>query len=824
MSPTPEPLAIPTILLVDDTPANLGVVVETLEGQGYRVLIAQDGEEGLQRATYVKPELILLDVMLPGMDGFEVCRCLKSDAATADIPVIFLTSLAEPEHTIAGFRAGGVDYVTKPIQIEELAARVGTHLNLRAMRRQLMSQNVELSAHRAELEQRVERRTAELTAANNRLRTEIEERKQIQERLAQVDFALDHVSEAAYLIDENGRFCRVNAAACRSLGFKREALLNMVVADIDPDWPAERWPETWQALEREGRMTLETRHRSSDGRIFPVEVNANYFVYQGVGYSLSMVRDITERKRHQAQEETHRRIFEQIAQGGELADILRLVVSYVELLMPNSLASIMLLDAEGKHLQSVASSSLPEDYTAAVDGIAVGDGIGSCGTTVWRGETIIVEDVRIHPYWADYRHLAMQAGLVSCWSEPIFDSVGVVLGSFGIYSRQVRVPNDEELQLLRRASHYAAIAIERRRMEARLRASERDYRALAENSPEIIVRYDRDCRRVYINPAYERETGIPLEFAWHKTPLEVSKSALLGGEIMARLKQVMTSGQADRFLFEWQGEDGRTVSHDMHAVAEYDEHGQITGVLVIGHNVTELKATERRLEESRAQLRTLAAKREEAREEERKRIAREIHDELGQLLNVLRLNVTTLDFRFGEADPGLREKLLNMVTTVDRAIQMVRSLTTKLRPAVLTAGIVSALEWVMQEYAESTGIDCRLRVSDEDIPLGEDRAIMVFRIVQESLTNVLRHSGASRVEIVLHRVGEICELVICDNGKGFDPDRAGRADSYGIAGMRERALILQGDLQIAKSEAGGTILTVRFPMNSKVNIRPSGLQ
>jgi PAS domain S-box-containing protein len=812
-----EPAAMPTILLVDDTPANLGVVVDTLEGLGYRVLIAQDGEEGLQRTAFVKPELILLDVMLPGIDGFEVCRRLKSDAATADIPVIFLTSLAGTEQMIAGFRAGGVDYVTKPIQIEELAARVGAHLNLRAMRRQLRVRNLELWAHRVELEQRVDQRTAELKAANCRLRMEVEERKLIQERLAQVDFALDHVSEAAYLIDENGRFRHVNAEACRSLGFSRDALLDMVVADIDPDWPRERWPETWQALEREGRLTLETRHRRRDGRIFPVEVNANHFVYQGVGYSLSMVRDITERHCHQAREETHRRIFEQIAQGGELADILELVVRYVEQLMPDSLASIMLLDAEGKHLQAVASSSLPKDYTAAVDGIAVGDGVGSCGTTVWRGETIIVEDVRTHPYWVAYRHLALRAGLVSCWSEPIFDSGGVVLGSFGIYSRQARVPSEEELRLLRRASHYAAIAIERRRMEARLRASEREYRALAENSPEIIVRYDRDCRRVYINPAYERETGIPLEAAWHKTPAEISRSAMCGEKTMARLKQVMANGQADHFLDEWEGEDGRTVSHDMHAVAEYDAHGQITGVLVIGHNVTELKATERRLEESKAQLRALAAKREEAREEERKRIAREIHDELGQLLNVLRLNVTTLDFRFGEADPGLREKLLKMVTTVDRAIQMVRSLTTRLRPAVLSAGIVSALEWVMQEYAESTGIDCRLLVSDEEIPLDEDRAIMVFRIVQESLTNVLRHSSASRVEIVLHSVGESCELEVRDNGLGFDPDRAGRADSYGIAGMRERAMLLRGSLAIAKAEAGGTVLTVRFPMATRTD-------
>jgi DNA-binding response OmpR family regulator len=119
----------PIILIVDDTPTNLGVVVESLENRGLRLLVAQDGIEGLQRAAFVKPDLILLDVMMPGLDGFEVCRRLKANAETADIPVIFMTALAETEHKITGLKAGGVDYITKPMQIDEVIARVGTHLN-----------------------------------------------------------------------------------------------------------------------------------------------------------------------------------------------------------------------------------------------------------------------------------------------------------------------------------------------------------------------------------------------------------------------------------------------------------------------------------------------------------------------------------------------------------------------------------------------------------------------------------------------------------------------------------------------------------------------
>ncbi len=361
-----------TILIVDDTPVNLGVVVESLESRNYRVVVAQDGEEGLQRAIFVKPDLILLDVMMPGMDGFEVCRCLKDNADIADIPVIFMTALAETEHKVTGFKVGGVDYITKPMQVDEVIARVGMHLNLRTLQCQLQAQNAQLQKHQAELEQQVIQRTT--------------------------------------------------------------------------------------------------------------------------------------------------------------------------------------------------------------------------------------------------------------------------------------------------------------------------------------------------------------------------------------------------------------------------------------------------------QLRTLAAKREEEREEERKRIAREIHDELGQLLNVLRLNVTTLDFRFGDANADLREKANKMVSTLDRAFLVVRNLATRLRPAVLKAGIVYALEWLVEEYAESTGIVCDLHLPADDISLNEDRAMVVFRIVQESLTNVLRHSGADYIEITLRSVVGFCEVEVRDNGKGFDPDSIDRPNAFGIVGMRERALILKGTLDIANAQEGGTVLKLCIPI------------
>lgn len=140
-----------TILIVDDTPANIAVLADYLQDEGFRVLVAQDGEEGLKRAQLALPDLILLDVMMPGMNGFDTCRNLKVLKDTHDIPVIFMTALTETSDKVAGFLAGGVDYVTKPFQMEEVMARVRTHLALCQATQDLVNTHKALSVAQEEL-------------------------------------------------------------------------------------------------------------------------------------------------------------------------------------------------------------------------------------------------------------------------------------------------------------------------------------------------------------------------------------------------------------------------------------------------------------------------------------------------------------------------------------------------------------------------------------------------------------------------------------------------------------------------------------------------
>lgn len=149
-----DEIELGTILIVDDNPTNLELLLDTLKDSGFKVLVARDGPSTFQRLGHALPDLILLDVLMPGMDGFEVCRKLKGSKATRDIPVIFMTSLDDTHNKIKGFQVGAVDYVTKPFQQEEVLARVTTHLILRRLQQQLQQKNAELARANAELEER----------------------------------------------------------------------------------------------------------------------------------------------------------------------------------------------------------------------------------------------------------------------------------------------------------------------------------------------------------------------------------------------------------------------------------------------------------------------------------------------------------------------------------------------------------------------------------------------------------------------------------------------------------------------------------------------
>lgn len=357
---------------------------------------------------------------------------------------------------------------------------------------------------------------------------------------------------------------------------------------------------------------------------------------------------------------------------------------------------------------------------------------------------------------------------------------------------------------------------ERKRMEEELVYREHKYRTLAENSPSIIVRYDLDCRRVYVNPAYVRETGITIDDAFNVVP-DIQWGASMdisAQEYRAMLKRVMATRMPAETFIAWRHpKTGLITDYAVQVVAEQGPEGNVLGALMLGHNVTALKGAERRLEESHVQLRGLAARVETVREEERKRIARDMHDELGQYLTALRMGVSVLRMQSGGNAPAILEQARSLSALVDKTIQVTREMAASLRPAPLDLGVVSALEWLVEEFSRNTGVPCKLDTAEDEIGLDDTHSTAIFRMVQESLTNVARHADASQVEIRFHRHGDDYLLNVSDNGKGFDLS-APSAKSFGLVGLRERALMLGGEVAISSAPDHGTTVRVRIPVTA----------
>lgn len=242
-----------------------------------------------------------------------------------------------------------------------------------------------------------------------------------------------------------------------------------------------------------------------------------------------------------------------------------------------------------------------------------------------------------------------------------------------------------------------------------------------------------------------------------------------------------------------------------------DGAGRPFQFVTIYTDITERMAAEEALVTSRNELRALAIHLEKIKEYERKRIAREIHDDLGQHLLVLKNDVSMLHARTG-THPILNGKVALALEHIDGTMQSVRSIINNLRPATLDLGLSAAIQWQVQEFGRRTGIACELVMSDENIELDDDRTITLFRILQESLVNVSRHARATKVCITLQREPDSISIEVADNGQGITINGHRKRGSFGLMGMRERIGALGGELIIERQSGEGTRLTASVPL------------
>jgi signal transduction histidine kinase len=228
--------------------------------------------------------------------------------------------------------------------------------------------------------------------------------------------------------------------------------------------------------------------------------------------------------------------------------------------------------------------------------------------------------------------------------------------------------------------------------------------------------------------------------------------------------------------------------------------------------IEDRKRAERELYRSFEQLRALTARLQSVREEDRAKVAREIHDELGQALTAIKIDLASLVYELSPEQEQQSRREESILQLIDETIQSVRRISTELRLGILDdLGLVAAIEWAAEEFESRTGTKCLLDLPHDDIVIDQEGATALFRIFQETLTNVARHANANQVDVRLAAAGGSLILEIHDNGKGIGEEQLSAGSSLGILGMRERALLLGGELAISGAPGKGTTVSVRIP-------------
>ena len=491
-----------------------------------------------------------------------------------------------------------------------------------------------------------------------------------------------------------------------------------------------------------------------------------------------------------------------VSQSLELWQVLNAAMEKVKQLIEVEATWLYLWDEEKRKLRLAASSGLSE--AVVPEALKLGEGLD--GAAVQSRQPIVVENVSADPTFRST--MLRYKGLQSVLVVPLM-SKGVMIGTLGVGTRLIhRFPSDE-VDLLRAIGDQISMAVENARLYERerlaaeaLRVSERNYRELFENASDAIWVHDLNGIVVAANSAFERLTGYERD-----TLVGGNMSMFLSSHGQTKVdkeahEKVLRGEAADPYEQELVKKDGSEVIVQM-GTSLITKEGQPWAFQHIARDITE----EKRIQDN---LRFYVRQVNQAQEAERKRIARELHDETAQALVAVSRSLD--DIASGHSQLSIKD----IREQVRGILQEVRKFSQELRPSILDdLGLLAAVKWLASDLTKNYSIAADVEVVGKQRQLPPETELMLFRIVQEALTNVRRHSEASRVCVRVEFTDHDIKITINDNGRGFEmPARLGdlaRIGKLGLAGMQERAQLLGGTLTIDSESGKGTTLSVEVP-------------
>jgi len=767
------------ILLAEDN-ADMRDYVRRLLGNQYEVEAVADGQEALTRARQRRPDLILSDVMMPRMDGFALLQAVRAEQLLKHVPFILLSARAGEESRIEGLASGADDYLVKPFSARELLARVNSHLAIAKVR-----------GEAAHMERQL-RRDAEMLAA-----------------------IVSSSDDAIISQNLEGAIITWNKGAERIFGYTAE---QVVGGNIELIVPAERRNEHREFLDRVRRGErvdhFQTVRLRKDG--MPLDISAGISPLrdsadQVVGASI-VARDISRQKRNEqdvrASEERFRAIVETTPECVKLValdgTLLHMNTSGLRMVGARSPEAVL-----GKNIYSLIAPEHRDQFRAFNESVCRGV----------RGSL----EFDIIGLEGNRRHMETHAA-------PLLGPDGSVA--------QLAVARD---------------ITERKQAEETLRRQKERFDLVA-NATEVGFWF---CDLPFDKLTWDNRVK---EHFWLAPDAEVTihtfYECLHPDDREPTRQAIARSNESDLpYDIEYRtvAPDGREKWIRAMGRTFYDEAGNPRRFDGVTLDITNLKHAEeshrklaetleqevrtrtRQLEERTAdvvrqaeQLRDLSRRVLQAQDEERRHIARELHDSAGQTLTVLGMNLAQLAQKAGRKAPELAGDAEIIQETVQQLHREIRTTSYLLHPPLLDeSGLYSALSWYVQGLSERSGLEITLEMSDKFGRLHRDMELIVFRLVQECLTNIHRHSGSKTAVIRIARSADAVDVEVQDHGKGMSMERLAEIQSkgsgVGILGMRERLRQFEGSLNV-ESGPKGTRILANIPIPNPSTVEPEGIE
>lgn len=643
--------------------------------------------------------------------------------------------------------------------------------------------------------------------------------------------------DAIISIDEAGLITFWNPQAEQTFGWSAEEITGKSLTDtIIPPQYREMHQKGMELYRQTGKgpvlnKIIEISAVNRSGAEFPIELTIIPVRYNGSVSFSAFIRDISLRKKAEEKILKANRLYFFISQVNQMIvrttnqetlfkEACRIAVELGKF----SLAWIGLVDEATESVVPVVYAGEENKYLSEIKPISIKDipeGHGPTGQAIRNGQYYICNDIEADPAMDPWKDAALSRGYRSSMSLPIIKS-GKVVGAFSFYAPVKNFFDDSEIALLEEATGDVAFALEvfekeemRRKAEQGIVESERRYHTLAEVSPVGIFHTDAAGSTTYVNPRWCQISGITYEKAmgngWFEAVHPDDRDMLRRNwEEATRHQQVSVSEY--RFVRP----NGSTAWVIGQAIPERDADGAIVGYVGTTTDITDRKLAEKEMEESSQKLRQLTTHLLNIREEERKRIGREIHDELGQQLTAIKMDISWIAKKTDPSQEAFKTKLQNVIALLDGGNQSIRRILNELRPVILDDyGLLEALLWQAQQFTANTHIPVAMTASESDMKIPEEISTCIFRIFQEALTNITRYAKATQVKVSLDIDSDSVLLNIEDNGLGFDTELTKTKKSFGILGMKERVASLNGRFDLSSVPGNGTRISIHIPITQK---------